>query len=81
MDQAAAIEIGRIGLGWFIDRRGAFSLRVASIRLVPSWRTLLARVEAAGEVLLTGPGARQASTMFDAWLARGKSERTSRCVR
>ena len=39
-----------------------------SIRLIPSWRTGIFGVEAAGEVLLPGPEARLAPTTFDAWL-------------
>jgi hypothetical protein len=36
--------------------------------LLPSWRNVPIGVEAAGEVLLPGKGARVAETSFDAWL-------------
>lgn len=42
--------------------------RGEAIRLVPSWRTGLFGVGAAGEVLLPGPDARLAPTTFDTWL-------------
>jgi hypothetical protein len=48
--------------------RRALSLRGESIRLIPSWRTGLFGVEAAGEALLPGSEARLAPTSFDAWL-------------
>jgi uncharacterized protein YbjT (DUF2867 family) len=47
--------------------------RGESIRLIPSWRTGLFGLDAAGEVLLPGPEARLAPTTFDAWLA-GQNE-------
>jgi uncharacterized protein YbjT (DUF2867 family) len=43
--------------------------RGEQVRLIPSWRTGLFGVDAAGEVLLPGPGARIAPTTFEAWLA------------
>ena len=49
--------------------RRTLTVRGESIRLIPSWRTGLFGVDAAGEVLLPGPGARLAPTTFDAWLA------------
>jgi hypothetical protein len=49
--------------------RRTLSARRESIRLIPSWRSGVYGVEAAGEVLLPGPEARLASTTFDAWLA------------
>ena len=48
--------------------RRTLSLRGESIRLIPSWRTGLFGVEAAGEALLPGPEAQLAPTTFDAWL-------------
>ena len=50
--------------------RRTLSARGEAIRLIPSWRTGVFGVEAAGEVLLAGPEARLAPTTFDAWLAR-----------
>ena len=41
------------------------------VRVVPSWRSGVLGPEAAGDVLLPGPGARLASTTFDDWL-RGR---------
>ncbi len=38
-------------------------------RPVPSWRDGRLGVEAAGEVLLTGPSTRSGATTFDFWLA------------
>jgi hypothetical protein len=38
-------------------------------QLMPSWRNAPFGVEAAGEVLLPGEGARIAETTFDAWLS------------
>jgi uncharacterized protein YbjT (DUF2867 family) len=49
--------------------RRALAARGESIRLIPSWRTGIFGIDAAGEVLLPGPGARLAPTTFDAWLA------------
>ncbi|HEY7557706.1 MAG TPA: NAD-dependent epimerase/dehydratase family protein [Candidatus Binatia bacterium] len=42
--------------------------RGESTQLIPSWRSGLFGVEAAGEMLLPGPEARLAPTTFDAWL-------------
>lgn len=50
--------------------RRTLAARGESIRLVPSWRTGVFGVDAAGEVMLAGPDARLAPTTFDAWLAR-----------
>jgi len=50
--------------------RRTLSARGESIRLIPSWRSGLFGVEAAGEVMLPGPDARLAPTTFDAWLAQ-----------
>jgi uncharacterized protein YbjT (DUF2867 family) len=50
--------------------RRTLAARGESIRLIPSWRTGIFGVEAAGEVLLAGPEARLAPTTFDAWLTR-----------
>jgi uncharacterized protein YbjT (DUF2867 family) len=50
--------------------RRTLSARDESVRLIPSWRTGLFGVDAAGEMLLPGPEARLAPTTFDAWLAR-----------
>jgi uncharacterized protein YbjT (DUF2867 family) len=49
--------------------RRTLAARGESIRLIPSWRSGLFGVDAAGEVLLPGPEARLAPTTFDAWLA------------
>ncbi len=49
-------------------RRTLFRRGEAFVRLVPSWRTGIYGVEAAGEVLLPGPGARLTPTTFEAWL-------------
>jgi hypothetical protein len=51
--------------------------RGEAIRLIPSWRTGLFGVEAAGEVLLPDPDARLASTTFDAWLAQQRTAAAS----
>jgi uncharacterized protein YbjT (DUF2867 family) len=48
--------------------RRTLAARGESIRLIPSWRSGLFGVDAAGEVLLPGPEARLAPTTFDAWL-------------
>jgi uncharacterized protein YbjT (DUF2867 family) len=50
--------------------RRTLAARGESIRLLPSWRTGVFGIDAAGEVLLPGPDARLAPTTFDAWLAR-----------
>jgi uncharacterized protein YbjT (DUF2867 family) len=49
--------------------RRTLAARGESIRLIPSWRSGLFGIEAAGEMLLPGPEARLAPTTFDAWLA------------
>lgn len=49
--------------------RRTLAVRGESIRLIPSWRSGLFGVDAAGEALLPGPEARLAPTTFDAWLA------------
>ena len=55
----------------FVDMaRRAPAARGESIRLLPSWRTGVFGIDAAGEMLLPGPDARLAPTTFDAWLAR-----------
>jgi uncharacterized protein YbjT (DUF2867 family) len=51
--------------------RRALAARGVSIRLVPSWRTGLYGVDAAGEILLPGPEARLTPTTFDSWLTSG----------
>ncbi len=48
--------------------RRTLSARGESIRLIPSWRSGVFGVDAAGEVLLPGPEARLAPTTFGAWL-------------
>jgi uncharacterized protein YbjT (DUF2867 family) len=50
--------------------RRTLAARGESIRLVPSWRSGIFGIDAAGEMLLPGPEARLAPTTFDAWLAR-----------
>jgi uncharacterized protein YbjT (DUF2867 family) len=49
--------------------RRILAARGESLRLIPSWRTPIAGVEAAGEAFLPGPEARLMPTTFDAWLA------------
>jgi hypothetical protein len=49
-------------------RRVLLAARGEAIRLIPSWRTGVFGVEAAGEALLPGPEARLAPTTFDTWL-------------
>jgi len=49
--------------------RRTLAARGESIRLIPTWRSAVYGVEAAGEMLLPGPEARLAPTTFDAWLA------------
>ena len=48
--------------------RRTLAARGDTTRLLPSWRNVPFGVEAAGEVLLPGEGARVAETSFDAWL-------------
>jgi uncharacterized protein YbjT (DUF2867 family) len=48
--------------------RRTLATRGEAVRLIPSWRSGVFGLEAAGEVLLPGPGARLAPTTFDAWL-------------
>jgi uncharacterized protein YbjT (DUF2867 family) len=48
--------------------RRTLAARGESLRLIPSWRSGLFGVEAAGEALLPGPEVRLMSTTFDAWL-------------
>ncbi|MEW6269600.1 MAG: NAD-dependent epimerase/dehydratase family protein [Thermodesulfobacteriota bacterium] len=57
--------------------RRTLAVRGERVRLVPSWRTGVLGVEAAGEVLLAPPGARLAPTTFDAWLERQGTARRS----
>lgn len=57
--------------------RRTLTVRGESIRLIPSWRTGIFGVDAAGEVLLPGPGTRLAPTTFDAWLASQIPKRSS----
>jgi uncharacterized protein YbjT (DUF2867 family) len=57
--------------------RRILAARGESIRLIPSWRTGLFGVDAAGEALLPGPDARLAPTTFDAWLAQQSATATS----
>jgi uncharacterized protein YbjT (DUF2867 family) len=49
--------------------RRTLAARGDTTRLMPSWRNAPFGVEAAGEVLLPGEGARIAETTFDAWLS------------
>jgi uncharacterized protein YbjT (DUF2867 family) len=48
--------------------RRTLTTRGDTTRLMPSWRDAPIGIEAAGEVLLPGEGARVAQTTFDAWL-------------
>jgi hypothetical protein len=54
---------------------GPWPIRGESIRLIPSWRSGLFVLDAAGEVLRPGPDARLASTTFDAWLTKQSRNR------
>jgi hypothetical protein len=56
--------------------RRTLAVRGESLGLIPSWRGGRYAVEAAGEVLLPGPGARLAPPTFDAWLAAQGSARS-----
>jgi hypothetical protein len=49
--------------------RRTLAARGDTTQLMPSWRNAPFGVEAAGEVLLPGEGARIAETTFDAWLS------------
>ena len=65
------MRIAVIGGAGVAGRHTVKALRRAghdSLRLIPSWRSGLFGVEAAGEILLPGPEARLAPTTFDAWL-------------
>jgi uncharacterized protein YbjT (DUF2867 family) len=48
--------------------RRTLAVRGQSLRLMPTWRSGVYGVEAAGEILLPGPEARLAPTTFDQWL-------------
>lgn len=48
--------------------RRALAARGRRVALAPTWRSGVFGVEAAGEAMLPGPGARLAPTTFDAWL-------------
>ena len=62
----------------FVDMaRRTLAMRGQNLRLVPSWRNGVLEVEAAGEIMLPGPGARLAPTTFDAWLAAESEAKTS----
>jgi uncharacterized protein YbjT (DUF2867 family) len=66
-----AVDLAGPGPEDLVDMaRRTLAARGESIRLIPSWRTNVYGVEAAGEVLLPGPDARLAPTTFDAWLER-----------
>jgi uncharacterized protein YbjT (DUF2867 family) len=58
--------------------RRTLEARGESLRLIPSWRTGVFGIEAAGEVLLPGPEARWAPTTFDAWLTTQRVTGTPR---
>ncbi len=58
--------------------RRTLAARGESIRLIPTRRSGLFGVEAAGEVMLPGPDARLASTTFDACLAAQRAPATAR---
>ena len=53
--------------------RRTLDARGESIQLIPSWRTGILGVEAAGEALLPGPDARLAPTTFGMWLEGQRS--------
>jgi uncharacterized protein YbjT (DUF2867 family) len=57
--------------------RRTLAARGEAIRLVPSWRTGVFDLDAAGEALLPGPEARLAPTTFDAWLASQHASRSA----
>jgi uncharacterized protein YbjT (DUF2867 family) len=58
--------------------RRTLAARGESIRLIPSWRSGVFGVDAAGEMLLPGPEARLAPTTFDAWLTMEGTKARSR---
>jgi uncharacterized protein YbjT (DUF2867 family) len=67
--QGRAIDLAGPEPQDFVDMaRRTLAARGESIRLVPSWRSGLFGVEAAGEAMLPGPDARLGPTTFDAWL-------------
>jgi hypothetical protein len=53
--------------------RRTLAARGEALRLIPSWRSGLFGVDAAGEVLLPAPEARLAPTTFDAWLTEQRA--------
>jgi hypothetical protein len=57
--------------------RRTLSARGESLQLIPSWRSGLFGVEAAGEILLSGAEARLAQTTFDSWLQGENANLTS----
>lgn len=64
-----AVDLAGPGPEDLVDMaRRTLAARGESIRLIPSWRSGVYGVEAAGEILLPDPGARLASTTFDEWL-------------
>lgn len=64
-----AVDLAGPGPEDLVDMaRRTLAARGQSIRLLPSWRSGVYGTEAAGEILLPGPGARLASTTFDEWL-------------
>lgn len=53
--------------------RRTLAARGTSIRLIPTWRSGIFGVDAAGEALLAGPDARLAPTSFDEWLKQQRA--------
>ena len=56
--------------------RRTLAARGDTTRLIPSWHTVVYEPDAAGEILLPGPGARLGRTTFDEWLTGQKPVRT-----
>ncbi|HET6335430.1 MAG TPA: SDR family oxidoreductase [Polyangiales bacterium] len=68
--QGRAIDVGGPEPQDLVDlARRILTAKGETIRLIPSWSTPIAGVEAAGEAFLPGPEARLAPTTFDVWLA------------
>jgi uncharacterized protein YbjT (DUF2867 family) len=75
--QGRATDLAGPELQDFVDMaRRTLAARGESIRLIPSWRSGVFGVEAAGEALLPGPDARLARTTFDEWLQRQGAKAT-----
>jgi uncharacterized protein YbjT (DUF2867 family) len=65
-----ATDVGGPDVQDLVDMaRRILSARGESVKLIPSWRTPIAGVEAAGEAFLPGPEAKLTPTTFEAWLS------------